>query len=93
VSTLTLGTACILAAGGYVDGKQPWEERRARGGSVIVRVVVCIVRALQKEGPFRGGNAELRRTWNANAAGAFLQSQPWNARLEAPNVLSNTTEE
>jgi hypothetical protein len=40
--------------GGYVDGKQPWGERRARRDSVIVRVVVCIVRALQEEGPFRG---------------------------------------
>jgi hypothetical protein len=45
-----LGTACILAAGGYVDGKLPWEERGARRDSVIVKVVVCIVRALRKEG-------------------------------------------
>jgi hypothetical protein len=50
VSTLTLGTACILAAGGYVDGTQPWEERGARRDSVIVMVVVCIVRALRTEG-------------------------------------------
>ena len=50
--TLTLGTACILAAGGYVDGKQPWEERGARRDPVIVKVVVCIVRALREEGLF-----------------------------------------
>ena len=48
VSTLTLGTDCILAAGGYVDGKQPSEERGARRDSVVVRVVVCIVRALRE---------------------------------------------
>lgn len=47
-STLTLGTDCILAAGGYVDGKQPSEERGARRDSVVVRVVVCIVRALRE---------------------------------------------
>jgi len=68
VSTLTLGTACILAAGGYVDGTQPWEERGARRDSVIVRVVVCIVKALRKRDLFEG-------TWNADAAGAFLQSR------------------
>jgi hypothetical protein len=39
---------------GYVDGKQPG-ERGAKRNSVIVRVVVCIVRALRKEGLVRGG--------------------------------------
>lgn len=50
IMTLTLGTACILAADGYVAGKQPREERGARRDSVVVRVVVCIVRSLRKEG-------------------------------------------
>ena len=74
VSTLTLGTACILAAGGYVDGTQPWEERGARRDSVIVRAVVCIVRALRTEGLVRAGMVS-GGTWNAEGAGAFLQSR------------------
>jgi hypothetical protein len=81
--TLTLGTACILAAGGYVDGKQPWEERGARRDPVIVKVVVCIVRALREGGLFGIGTVGCRQGRGMRELQArSLQLKPPNAQLE-----------
>jgi len=66
---LTLGATCILAAGCYVDDARPREERRTRGDSVLVRIVVRIVRTLRGEIEilgFLGGNEVLECADNAS---------------------------
>lgn len=64
---LTLGTACILAAVCYVDGKQPREGGRATRDSVLVRVVVCIVRALRKRNSWVGNEQRKGGMWTLQA--------------------------
>ena len=47
--TLTLGTACILVAGRYIDGKRPLVKRETERDFGIARATVCIVRAFEEK--------------------------------------------